>query len=163
MKYLLRKIFLVAALMMSTVIVAQEVPSIFSHTVLKLPFDYQSEEPWSKIIHTQAEWELLYNELLDDNLAEGNTVDFIIPQIDFETFQVVTGGIGFRPSSAYSVSVGKVIELSDVIHIEVFVINPGGNCSVSADVAYPSTTILIKKTDKPIQFSSSQLIFECPP
>ena len=163
MKYLFRKIFLVTALMaMSAAAVAQEVPSIFSYTVLKLPFDHRNEEPWSKIIHSQEEWELFYSELLDDNLAESNAVNFITPQIDFETFQLITGGIGFRPSGAYSVSVGKVIELSDVIHIEVFVISPGKNCVVTADVAYPSTTILIRKTDKPIQFSSSQLIFECP-
>lgn len=96
---------------------AQEVPSIFSHTVLKLPFDHRSEKPWSKIIHTQEEWELFYNKLLDDNLSESNTVDIIIPQIDFDTFQIITGGLGFRSGGGDRVSVGEINELSNVIYI----------------------------------------------
>ncbi len=161
MGYLLRKIFFIAALMtMNTLTVAQEAPNIFSHIVLKLPFSFKSEEPWSKIIRTQKEWEISL-ELLEKSEAF-TVIPALLPQIDFETFQLVAGGIGFRPSGGYSVSVSEVIELNDVIHIEVFVVSPGKNCIVTAQVTYPFTAILIRKTNKPIQFSSSQLTDECP-
>ncbi len=162
MRYLLRKIFLFIVLItMSTGVVAQEAPEIFSHTVLKLPFDLKSDEPWSKIIRTQEEWEMFYIELLEENTVD-TVIPSVLPQIDFETFQVVTGGIGFRPSSGYSVSVRQTIELSDTIYIGVLVVSPGKNCLSAAVVTYPSTTLLIKKTSKPIEFFSFQLIYECP-
>ncbi len=161
MKYLLEKTFLVIALIVVPAItMAQEAPSLFSHTILELPFDRNSEEPWSEIIRTQEEWSAFYNELLEENAGD-TVISFALPEIDFETFQLIAGGIGFRPSGAYSISVGRVIEMSEVIYIEVHVISPGENCIVTADIAYPSATILIKKTNKPIQFFSYPLIFEC--
>lgn len=160
MRYLLRKICFITALMtISTVTLAQEVPGIFSHTVLKLPFSFKSEEPWSQIIRTQKEWEMSL-ELLEESEVF-SVIPALLPQIDFETFQLVAGGIGFRPSGGYRVSVSEVIELDDVIHIEVFVVSPGKNCIVTTQVTYPFTAILIRKTNKPIQFSSSQLTDEC--
>lgn len=160
MRYLLRKIFFIAALMtMSTVTVAQEVPSTFSHIVLKQPFSFASEEPWSRIIRTQEEWEISL-ELLAES-ENHIVIPALLPQVDFETFQLIAGGIGFRPSGGYSVSVSDVIELDDVIHIRVFVVSPGKNCIVTAQATYPLTLILIRKSDKPIQFSSSQLTDEC--
>ncbi len=162
MKYWFRKTFLIIVLMtMGTVSVAQEVPSIFSHTVLKLPFDLQSEEPWSRIIRTQEEWTLFYNELVGDTLATDDAAVFAIPEIDFETYQIVTGGIGFRSSGGYRVSVEKVHELSDVIYIDVIVVSPGPNCASTDATTYPSTTVLIKKTNKPIQFFSAHTLNEC--
>src|SRR5680860_55405 len=103
MKYLLMKIFFIAALMtMSTVTLAQEVPSTFSHIVLKLPFSFKSDEPWSEIISTQREWEVSL-ELLEES-EDFTLIPALLPQIDFETFQLVAGGIGFRPSGGHSVS-----------------------------------------------------------
>lgn len=161
MKNLLMQIFFIAALItMSTITVAQEVPSTFSHIVLKQPFSFPSEEPWSRIIRTQEEWETSLKLLIESGYYTG--IPALLPQVDFEIFQLIAGGIGFRPSDGYSVSVKEVIELGDVIHIEVFVVSPGKNCVVTAQVTYPLTLILIRKSDKPIQFSSSQLTDECP-
>tara|TARA_R110002073_G_scaffold194720_3_gene353780 strand:+ start:1292 stop:1591 length:300 start_codon:yes stop_codon:yes gene_type:complete len=87
MKYLFRKIFFIAALMtMSTVTVAQETPSIFSHILLKLPFSFKSEEPWSKIIRTQKEWEISL-ELLEES-ESFTVIPALLPQIDIEAFQL---------------------------------------------------------------------------
>ena len=103
---------------------------------------------------------MFYNELLDSNLVEDNKAGNITPEIDFETHHVVTGGIGFSSDGRDTVSVGKVRELSDVIDIEVIVVSFIG-CNSADVVTYPSSTILIKKTNKPIQFFSVHALREC--
>lgn len=159
----IKQFFLVGVLMLTPAIAfAQEVPDfIYSHTVLKLPYEPKVDEPWSRVITTQEEWEKFYLQLIDEN-ARDTTITFVTPKIDFNTYQVVTGSIGVRSSGGYSVSVEKVYELSDaIIAINVIVTRPGSYCVVAAMVTYPSTAILIKKTTKPIQFYSSQFTQEC--
>ena len=163
MKFLLHWILLLfAVLMLSTASRAQETSHVFSHVVLKLPFDYKSEEPWSKIINTPEEWVNFYSELLDENAADNTVISYVIPEIDFEAFRVVTGGIGFRPRGGHSATISEVIEMSDAVYIQVLVIKPGINCFVTANITYPSATILIRKSDKPIRFFTSELTQECP-
>jgi len=158
----IKQFFLVGVLILAPAIAfAQEVPDfIYSHTVLKLPYEFKVDEPWSRVITTQEEWEKFYLQLIDENAGD-TTITFVTPKIDFNTYQVITGSIGFRSSGGYSVSVEKIHELNDAVAIDVIVTKPGSNCVVPAMVTYPSTAILIKKTTKPIRFYSSQFTLEC--
>lgn len=161
MKYsLLRVLLLTVMLMLPVSTMAQELPKTYSHVVLNLPFDKISEEPWSKVIDTQEEWSDFYLNLIEEN-APDSVVSYILPEIDFEAFRVVAGGIGVRTSGGHSVSISKVVETTDTVYIEVLVIKPGINCLVTANITYPSAAILIRKSDKQISFSSTELTQDC--
>ncbi|MCB0173117.1 MAG: protease complex subunit PrcB family protein [Nitrosomonas sp.] len=156
----LRGFFLIAMFMPCAISIAHELPKNYSHVVLDLPFDHISEEPWSKIIDNQEEWADFYLNLIEEN-APDSVASYILPEIDFETFRVVTGGIGVRTSGGHSVSISKVVETTDAVYIEVLVIKPDGNCLVTANITYPSAAIMIRKSDKPISFSSTELTHIC--
>jgi hypothetical protein len=157
MKYFIKKVLIACLVIGSS---ATQATEFFSHTVLDLPDDPRNENSWSQVINSQEDWESFFNATLAASLflqGEAPTA----PEFDFEKFQILTGGLGVKPSSGYILSVENVIELDDVIEIHVFDIRPGANCVTFAALTYPSTTILVEKTDKPFRFSVSQLVDEC--
>ncbi len=157
MKFLIKKVILVCLLIVSA---ATQATDFFSHTVLDLPDDPRNETAWSQVISSQEDWESFFNATLAAILfPQGEAPS--APEFDFEKFQILTGGLGVKPSSGYILSVENVIELDDVIEIHVFDVRPGTNCVTFAALTYPSTTVLVEKTDKPFRFSVSQLVDEC--
>jgi hypothetical protein len=130
----------------------------FSFGVLKLNHHLTNEQPWVKVIKTQKEWQLHF-----DELTRG--LVFIAPElpptIDFDQYQVITGGLGVKPTGGYSVVVDRVDELSDAVYISVLEVSPGNGCPVTLATTYPSTAIVIKKITKPIKFSLSKLTRIC--
>ncbi|MDR4515350.1 protease complex subunit PrcB family protein [Nitrosomonas sp.] len=161
MKYsLFRVLLLTVMLMLPISTMAQELPKTYSHVVLNLPFDKISEEPWSKVIDNQEGWSDFYLNLIEEN-APDSVASYILPEIDFETFRVVTGGTGIRTNGGHSVSINTAIETNDAVYIEVLVIKPDANCLVTGNITYPSAAIMIRKSDKPINFSAIELTREC--
>lgn len=133
---------------------------IFSHTVLTLPDDPRNVEPWSQVINNQDEWEsFFYAQTAHITYPQGEAP--IAAEFDFEKHQVLTGGLGVRSSGGHSLVVEGVFELDNVINIQVLEIRPDTQCIVPAVISYPSATVLVKKTDKPFQFTVTQLVNEC--
>jgi len=159
MKHWLWKIWGIVALMvvMSTS-TAQEY-DVFSHAVLRLPYDLRSEEPWARVINTQKEWQSFYDELFAEN--EMNPVSLPAPPLDFENYILLAGGLGIRVSGGFAVSVESVHEFENEIFIQVLEIIPGAHCAVITSITYPSTAILIKKTSKPFKFSILKATYDC--
>ena len=133
---------------------------LLSHAVLNLPAEFKADTPWSKTITTNAEWNSFYSELLQDSSsAPGDPVT--APAVDFDTYQLVAGGLGMQSSGGYSVVVRKVSDLSATLLIDVLVVRPGDNCLVPTVITYPTVAVLVKKSDKPLQFSLSNLTLDC--
>lgn len=148
----------VAMMITATTLQASE---LFSHSVLILPdgINFRSDVPWTRIIKTQNEWDLFYDEAVALSLLD--TTSRPDPQIDFENFQVVAGGFGSRSSGGYIVSVESVLEFEHVIYVNVLDIRPGHSCGTTSAITHPSAIIVIKKTDKPFKFFVSQYTREC--
>lgn len=159
MPTLLKKITLMTALILATITTAKA-SDTFSHTVLLLPDDPRIETQWSRTIGSQEEWESFFNQSLTYmTFLVGQSP--IAPALDFEQHQIVTGGMGVQNTGGYLLSVNQVSELENEIIIHTLMIRPSANCLVPLAISYPSTTILIEKTNKPIRFSLSQLVDEC--
>ena len=132
----------------------------FSHTVLTLPDHPMINEPWSKVITNQKDWEsFFYAQTAHISYFEGQAPS---PEnLDFDNYQILTGGLGVKNSGGYSLIVEGVFELDDEIDLRVLEIKPSENCLTPAVMSYPSATVLIKKTNKPFKLSISKLINEC--
>ncbi len=145
----------------TTVVRASDVfvHDIFSHAVLNLPFEFRSTEPWVRFISTQEEWESFYTELIYGNL--GNT-EFLLPEIDFENYQMIAGGVGFQSTGGFQLVIEKVYENSNGLFVDILFVTPGKYCGVTTASSYPSAAILIKKTDKPSKISVTNIVKECP-
>jgi hypothetical protein len=120
-----------------------------------MPNKIISENPWIKFITTQKEWNLFYDESVIDSPT------LINPQIDFENYQVIAGGLGMRTSGGYMILVKDVLEFEHEIYVNIIDIRPGNNCIVTSEITYPSTIIVIKKTSKPIKFFVSKYTSKC--
>ena len=156
-KNMLRKIVGGFALIAVAAIATAQASGLFSHAVLNLPHDLRSEEAWGRLVSTQREWETFYKDLFS-----GNPLDLSsIPQIDFELYHVVAGGLGMKPNGGYSLTVANVFELEDAISVHVLIVAPGDNCFVTTAIDYPSTAILVPKTNKPFHFFFSNLVNQC--
>ncbi len=132
----------------------------FSHAVLSLLDDPRNEEAWSMVITSQEDWESFYNQpLAYMSFLDGNTPT--APVLDFENYQVLAGGLGVHGAGGTLLVVDKVQELDHSIAVHVLIVRPSSNCLLPMVISFPSTAILVKKTDKPFTFSVSQLINEC--
>jgi hypothetical protein len=148
---------------MMTTLSISHASDLFSHTVLTLPDDPMTEEPWKKIINTQEDWEsFFYARTAYTTYLQGQAP--IAMEINFEKYQVLAGGLGEKPHG-HSLSVAQVIELENEIHVVVLDIQPGLDCVrafIPLEPSYPSATVLVKRSDKPFKFIVSQLIEQCP-
>jgi hypothetical protein len=159
LKHVLNVIISSALFMATTYSIAFAV-DIYSHIVLKLPYELRNDAPWIKIIQTQEEWESFYNQLIIDSLvfpAEAEPA----PVIDFHNFQMIAGGLGVRSSIGDRLLIEGVHEMDDVVIIQVLEVRRAGTCLVLPALSYPSATILIKRTDKPIRVLVSTALDEC--
>lgn len=129
---------------------------IYSHIVLDLPGQLERTEPWVKIIKTHEEWAQLYDEL---TLVVSEPDP--LPGIDFESFQLIVGGIGVKSSGGNSLLVQGIYEFDHDIVIYILDVIPGAHCSAIAVIDYPMTAFLIRKTEKPLSFHVQQAKIEC--
>lgn len=165
MKALIFKILntTILTLLIATTVCADSLPyEFFSHAVVNLPLEVKSEEPWVKVITTVEDWNLFYSDLLWDGTSEPAEI-LTAPTIDFDSYQLLVGGLGLQMNGGFSVSIRKVIEFPDSLWIDVLIVRPGKDCIVTMALTYPTVAVLIKKTTKPIQFSFSDLIINCSP
>ncbi len=130
---------------------------IYSHIVLKLPNKLEKDEPWVNIIKTRAEWQVFYDELTADLQGDNEA----LPEIDFEVFQLIVGGVGVRGTGGNSLQVTGIYEFDNDISIYVLDASPGDHCSAITVIDYPMTAFLIRKTDKPIGFNVHSAKISC--
>ena len=132
----------------------------FSHAIVNLPLEVKKEEPWSNVITTTRDWDLFYSDLLWDGASEPAEL-LTAPAIDFDSYQLLVGGLGLQMSGGFSLSIRKVIEYNDSLLVDVLIMKPGENCLVAMALTYPSVAVLIKKTTKPLQFVFTNLTVDC--
>lgn len=159
MKILQCKVLVAITLMLVNVVPAHSA-EVFSHTVLSLPRALSSDKPWVKIIRNQTDWES-YFYATTAAITYPESMAPIAPVLDFENYQVISGGLGGRSSGGYSIAIDSVHELESSMVVHVLDVIPGPGCVVSFWLTNPSITFLVKKTDKPIKFTVSTLINPC--
>lgn len=159
MNNILKNISITIIFIMSLISSSQASES-FSHSVLTLLDDPRNEKPWTLILNNQQDWEDFYNKpLAYMTFPQGEAP--VAPKIDFERYQVLTGGLGVKNTGGFQLVVNNVRELDNELLVHVLVVRPSANCLTIQQVSYPSTTILVEKNNKPFKFVVSQLIDEC--
>jgi hypothetical protein len=176
MKKILKALIISTCLIFSTLETAQsdvfpyipvEGDNLFTFSILKVPYGFETEKSWGRIITNQDQWASLYNEMLsaynkkftDRNITPPKSISE--PSFDFNNYQMVIGGLGARGGSGHDLLVEKVEETADAIHITISEVT-SSKCGELAVVTYPSAAILIKKSNKPIVFDGlKSLIREC--
>ncbi len=113
-----------------------------------------NNHPWMEIIADQASWEEFYFErLLQCQVANTSLVDENspcygqAPTVDFETEQVVVGGLGSKPSTAYDILVSSVDSTTDEQRITVIDFNW---CVGLTIIDYPTAAVVVPRTEKPV-------------
>lgn len=159
MKISLHKILAVMILVMAVQVPAYS-DEVFSHTVLLMPHELGNEKPWLKLIKSQQEWEdYFYSTMAAITYPQGKAP--VAPEMDFNNFQVIAGGLGLRSSGGYNLAIDNVRQFGGVTYIHVLDISPGPGCLVTTALTYPSITVMVKKTETPIRYSVSSLISPC--
>lgn len=132
----------------------------FSHTTLLLPHEPQNSEPWVKVMTTQEEWESFFNSTLSvATYPVGEAPE--APVLDFENYQVISGGLGAKPSSGYSLAVEKVIETDHEMYINLISMSPSSDCAYLTVITYPTVTILVKKSTKELKYTITPAVSGC--
>ena len=133
----------------------------FSYTELHFP-DVMKDEPWLEVIDNHEDWEAFYlgvAPLFTDLAPELQ----IVPEIDFDNFTVIAGGLGIRPSRASRLSVESVINAGDTVFVNLLWVVAGQYCASPASTEYPTTVMLIRKSDKQLTFHLDEVVHECEP
>jgi hypothetical protein len=84
-----------------------------------------------------------------------------LPPIDFTRQILLVAALGMKPTGGFSVSIRSVVEDSSRITVNVVAVSPGKNCMVTLTTTNPIALILIAKTSKPVQFSTTRAELPC--
>jgi hypothetical protein len=132
-----------------------------SFRVLDIPFAVNKQSPWIKTITNQTEWEEFCLENFEslvaptpDQLAE------CLPEVDFETEQVIAGGMGIL---SHEIAVTHVDTSSQSeLSISVLNVSLGEECDVeSLPLTPPFVAVAVPKTDLPISTFIEYVTLNC--
>ena len=132
----------------------------FSHTVLLLPDNPRIEQPWTRMIKTQEEWESFYY-ATTAHMSFVQSEAPVAPKLDFKNYRVLGIGLGRKYGSGHVVLVRTVEKHDDMINIYVNEITPGPRCKSIPVVNYPAAVVLVKKFDVPMRVIASTSRSEC--
>jgi hypothetical protein len=112
-----------------------------------------NEHPWLEVITDQTRWEVFYyDDLLGCSVFYPTIVDgddpcsAPAPAVDFTTEQVVVGGLGVKPSTAYEILVSSVDSSGDEHRITII---DFAWCVGLTVLDYPMAAIAVPRTEKP--------------
>lgn len=149
--------FLVILLVASVHVLAED---YFSHAVIDLPYDYESSLPWFQVINSQEELVTFIEKSSYGQIGEGDD-PLPVPEVDFDAYTLVVGGLGFQPTGGYSIAVDHVVETTDDLRIYALGVVPGESCLVDTSITYPTIGVLLRKTDKNIVAVRNDVTFHC--
>lgn len=133
--------------------------SVFTHAIIKLPFVVQVEEPWSRVITSQEQWQQFYGENKSYNTAIPNPL--IAPDIDFNLYTVVVGGLSWRYSHT-DIVVQSISSSSNKTYLSIALLSPGSHCTVTANVTYPNIAVLLPKPAGELNLYTLDYVHDCP-
>ncbi|MEW8250930.1 MAG: hypothetical protein AB2740_11870 [Candidatus Thiodiazotropha sp.] len=143
------------------------------YRVVELGGGSPSDIPWVRIVTNQTDWEDLAREsYATDGMSPvvlcGDTpmgIDCMEPPpaVDFETEQVVVGGLGLQPDSGHTMVVSNVFasESSGYQYVGVTDIVPGSGCATLPVVTNPMIAIVVEKTGLPLRLGFSIATTNC--
>lgn len=126
----------------------------------------QSDTPWFQVITDEDQWyEFYYQTLLDcpgvypTASAESDPCALPAPYVDFETQKVVVGGLGAKPSTAFSILISNVY-LTDAGEQVINVVDYE-DCLGLTIIDYPMAAVVIPNTGHPLQVNVEQAKRQC--
>jgi hypothetical protein len=144
--------------------------------VLEMQYIMPQEYPWVNVITSQADLgNFYYNELLpangihctfptDPTYEQDDPCLSGPPQVDFNTSQVVIGGLGLKPSSGFQAMVSNVDSTStDDLIINIFDGTSSDECILMPVVSLEMMTLVVEKSDKPVKVNVHSATLHCDP
>lgn len=130
-----------------------------THAVIKLPFEVQANDTWSRVITSQVQWDQFY----DENKTYVSAVPFphIPPAIDFELFSIVVGGLSWKYSHS-DIVVQNVRTTTPNVFLKIAILSYGRNCVLTANVTYPNIAVVLPKPVEELQISTDVYVKDCP-
>ncbi len=83
------------------------------------------------------------------------------PPIDFIRQMLLVVALGTKPTGGYSVSIHSVVEDPSRVTVNVVVLSPAKDCYRTLATTHPIALILIGRTSKPVQFSTTRAEITC--
>jgi hypothetical protein len=106
-----------------------------------------------RVVRSLKEW----NALNLNSRQESTPID-----VDFTKYTLLVAALGTRPSGGYTVTIRDARDDGSVVHVSVLEVRPRGpDCTVTAILTYPTTAVLIPRTDKAVRFEIESADLDC--
>lgn len=128
---------------------------VFTHSIIKVPFEVRADEPWSQIIETQEEWIEFY-ETHALNYLQPDSELAIPPTFDFDSYTIVAGGLDGSYTHS-NLMIGQVTSS----YIAAAILTPEGQCNFTAGISWPQIVVLIPKPTQPLSIYTTEYKFDC--
>jgi hypothetical protein len=132
-----------------------------------------SDLPWSRLITTQYDWETLAREsYAADDVGPvvfcdqvPTSIDCVEPPpvVDFDTEQVIVGGLGLQGDSRHILAVSNVVarQSSGYQYVNIMHLVAGAGCTTVPEVSNPMLAVVVQKTELPIKLSLFSTTTDC--
>lgn len=139
-------------------------------SVLDLFYHRNIDTPWVRVITSQADWESYYyglqtqpNEGGTDSEDSPYYPPSEPPYVDFNSYQVIVGSLGVKPSSGYDLVVSKVTADADsqTYSITLLDISPAEECALLPVLTYPEAAIVVSNQVHNFNYNIEQLEVHC--
>lgn len=108
------------------------------------------------ILYRQNGFNMIWDSIFSNYMKKPS-----IPEIDFETKQLILVGMGEKPNGGYSIKIESISETKKEIIINIIESKPGNTCMTPSVVSYPYQLIEIPKTNKKFILNRVEKIYEC--
>lgn len=132
---------------------------LFTHAGINLPYERQVEDPWFLDIGSQEAWAAFWLEMIPTELDPVSEL-WDVPEIDFDNYRVLAGGLGRVNSGGHNINVSVYMSGPDRLVYATATI-AGAGCVVAQVVNYPTTAILIPRTNREPHISFRSEVHDC--
>jgi PrcB C-terminal len=115
-----------------------------------------------RAVRSQKEWTALWQQARSNPSGYPDPASISSPGVDFTKYTVLVAALGTRGSGGYTVTIRNARDDGAVIHVSVLEVRPRGPaCAVTTEISYPSTAVLIPRTDRAVRFEMASADLDC--
>jgi PrcB C-terminal len=114
-----------------------------------------------RVVRSLGEWNALWQPSVSNPSSMPRRESWPI-DVDFTKYTLLLVALGTRPSGGFTVTIRDARDDGTVVHVSVLEVRPRGpDCAVTAALTYPTTAVLIPRTDKAVRFEIESADLDC--
>ena len=118
------------------------------------------EHPTEQVIYDRSDFQRLWANIHTTPANEGRGLP-PVPDFDFKQEMIIAVGLGRRSTGGYSIKVQSIRDVGGELVVSYRTYSPGACSMTSQAITSPLELLRLRRSDKPVTFSSRHEVAHC--